>query len=266
MSHDYVLATGQADVERLRILQDLYGPGSRDLLSRAGLAKGRRIAVLGCGSGNMSCWIAEQVGPTGSVVGVDASPEQVEQSRTLASRLGLSNASFIVADVRAPGLPAESFDLAYCRLVLMHLPDPSAGLRAMRALVRPGGAVVCEEMDLSRAFCYPPSPAFDRMFELNLLLGDRRGVHFRLGSSLHRLFLEVGLLAPEVTWCQPVAVRGEGKQLLRLSLEEFAPALASERIAEEAEVARVAYALRALEADEGLLFVLPPIGQVRAVR
>jgi SAM-dependent methyltransferase len=266
MSHDYVLATGQADVERLRILNDLYGPGSRDLLTRAGLRTGKRVGVLGCGSGNMSCWIAEQVGLTGAVVGIDASPDQVEQARRLAAGRGLANASFAVADVRAPGLPPGTFDLAYCRLVLMHLPDPAAGLAAMGALVRPGGATVCEEMDLGRAFCEPPSPGFRRMFELNLALGDRRGVHFCIGSSLHRFFREAGWPHPEVSWNQPTVTRGEGKRLLRLSLEEFIPALVAEGLAEEAEAARVATAMRELESDEGVLFGMPPIGQVWATR
>jgi SAM-dependent methyltransferase len=266
MSHDYVLATGEADVERLRILNSLYGPGSRQLLLRAGLRAGQRVAVLGCGSGNMSCWIAEQVGPSGAVVGVDVSPEQVEQSRALAARLGLPNASFAVADVRAPGLPAGTFDLAYCRLVLMHLPDPPAGLGAMRTLVRPGGVVVCEEMDLGRAFCQPSSAAFTRMFELNLALGDRRGVHFRLGSSLHQLFRDAGWSQPEVGWNQPVVLRGVEKRLLRLSFEEFAPAVVNESLTDVNEVKRVIAEFKALEADEGVLFAMPPIGQVNGTR
>jgi SAM-dependent methyltransferase len=264
MSHDYVLATGKADVARLRILNDLYGPGSRQWLAAAGLGAGQRVAVLGCGSGNMACWIAEQVGPGGSVVGVDASPDQVEQSRRLATERGLKNAKFVVADIRSPGLPAGSFDLAYCRLVLMHLPDPQAGLAAMRALVRPGGVVTCEEMDLGRAFSEPRSAVFDRMFELNLMLGERRGVHFRLGSLLHQLFRAAGLGAPEIGWNQPMVLRGESKSLLRLSFEEFAPALTTEGLADEAETSRVDAGLRALEADDGVLFGMPPIGQARA--
>ena len=265
MSHDYVLATGQADVERLRILQDPTGQAHANSSRGRGWQKGSGSPCSGaaaaiCRAGSQSRWA--RPGPWSAWM-----PAPSRWSSRATWRTGSACRTLPLSwPISGPGLLAESFDLAYCRLVLMHLPDPAAGLRAMRALVRTGGAVVCEEMDLSRAFCYPPSPAFDRMFELNLAIGDRRGVHFRLGSSLHRLFLAVGLLAPEVTWSQPVAVRGEGKQLLRLSLEEFAPALAAERIAEEAEVARVAHALRALEADEGLLFVLPPLGQVCAVR
>jgi SAM-dependent methyltransferase len=266
MNHDYVLATGQVDVERLRILNEVYGPGTRQLLSRAGLRTGQRVAVLGCGSGNMSCWIAEQVAPAGSVVGVDVSPEQVELSRRLAGERGLANATFVVGDVRNPGLAAASFDLAFCRLVLIHLPDPAAGLAAMRALVRPGGTVACEELDIGRAFTEPFSPAYARMFELNLAIGDRRGVHFRLGSSLHRLFLQGGFARPEVAWNQPTVLRGENKRLIRLTFDEFAPSLISEGLANEDEVLGVIGGLRQLEGDDGVLFCMPPTGQVWATR
>jgi SAM-dependent methyltransferase len=266
MLHDYVLSTGSSDIERLRILNDLYGPGSRWMLGQAGLRPGHRVAVLGSGSGNMTCWIAGQVGPAGSVTGIDASPEQVEVARELAAAQGLTNANFAVGDIHSPGLPAGTFDLAYCRLVLMHLPDPIAGLLAMRNLVRPGGVVVCEEMDIGHAFCDPAAPDYTRMFELNVALGDRRGVHFRLGSSLYNLFREAGFARPEAAWNQPTVPRGEGKRLLRLSFEEFAPALVTEGLSSEEEVRRIVATFRELENNDGVLFAMPPIGQVRATR
>lgn len=144
----YVLATGGKDVHRLQLLHRVYGPGTEALFRRVGLRDGLRVVEVGCGSGNTACWVAEQVGPHGSVVGIDVSPGQVEQARRQAAERGLRNAEFHVADAYSPRLPEGSFDLAYCRLVLMHLTRPADALAAMRDLVRPGGLVVCEEMDL----------------------------------------------------------------------------------------------------------------------
>jgi ubiquinone/menaquinone biosynthesis C-methylase UbiE len=165
-SDRYVLATGAQEVERLRLLQEAYGPQSQALFRRAGLHEGLRVVEIGCGSGNMTRWLATQVGAGGSVVGVDNSPAQVEQARRLADARGLANVRFVVANAYAPGLPAASFDMAYGRLVLMHLTRPADGLRAMRELVRPGGRVLCEEMDLTRWVCDPPSARMDRLFQL----------------------------------------------------------------------------------------------------
>ena len=46
---EYVLATGRAATRRLRVLHDVYGPGGRHVLQRAGLRRGMRVADLGCG-------------------------------------------------------------------------------------------------------------------------------------------------------------------------------------------------------------------------
>jgi tRNA A58 N-methylase Trm61 len=74
---EYALATGTAATHRLRVLHSLYGPGARRVLLRAGLQPGMRVADLGCGVGTVTALLAELVGPTGHVIGVDASGEQI---------------------------------------------------------------------------------------------------------------------------------------------------------------------------------------------
>jgi SAM-dependent methyltransferase len=260
----YILATGERDVERLRILQEIYGPTSEALLRRVGLRPGMRVVEIGCGDGNMTCWMAEQVGPAGSVVGVDGSAAQVEQARRQAEARSLSNVTFVVADACSPGLPPGSFDLAYCRLVLMHLARSRDSLRAMRDLIGPGGVVVCEEMDLTHWLCDPPSPALTRFMELSVVLGDRLGEHFRLGGSLHRLFREAGLDRPEVAAVFPVVLRGEHKRLYPLTFDEYAPLLVREGLASQAEAEAMSAEVWRLAEDETTLFGYPLMGQVWA--
>jgi hypothetical protein len=48
-SEHYILATGGKDLARLRLLQEVYGPGSQASLRRAGLAAGQRVLEVGCG-------------------------------------------------------------------------------------------------------------------------------------------------------------------------------------------------------------------------
>ena len=69
-----------------------------------------------------------------------------------------------------------------------------------------------------------------------------------------------------MTWNQPTVLRGEGKRLLRLSLEEFAPTLVKEGLAKAPDIAQVVTGLKELEANDGVLFGMPPIGQLRALR
>src|SRR5215204_3091341 len=117
---DYVLATGSAAAHRLRILHSIYEPGARRVLTQAGIKPGMRVADLGCGVGMVTQLLAELVGPTGKVVGVDYSAAQVVQARELLPR-NLTNVHFISASATDTGLTRESFDLVYCRFLLIHL-------------------------------------------------------------------------------------------------------------------------------------------------
>lgn len=262
----YILATGGQDVLRLRLLHEVYGPGTEALLRRVGLRDGQRVAEIGCGSGNIACWMAEQVGPHGAVVGIDVSPAQIDEARRQARSRNLQNIEFQVADAYEPGLPEANFDIVYCRLVLMHLTHPATALQAMRSLARPGGHVVCEEMDLGCWRCDPPHAAMTRFFELNLQLGDRRRENFCLGASLHRLFREVGFERPEVGANFAAALRGEHKRLLGMTFAEFAPELVELELATREEVERVTAELLQLADDETTLFGFPLVSQVWATR
>jgi SAM-dependent methyltransferase len=266
LSEHYILATGGKDVERLRLLHEVYGPGTEALFHRVGLRPGMLVVEVGCGSGNIACWVAGQIGPGGSVIGIDNSPAQIEQARKQAEARGLRNIEFHVADAYSPRLPESAFDIAYCRLVLMHLLRPADALQAMRSLVKPGGTVVCEEMDLGCWRCDPPATAMSRFFELNDALGERRGEHFRLGASLHRLFREAGFVQPEVGANFTLALRGEQKRLLGMTFVEFAPELVREGLATEADVKGISSELLRLADDETTLFGFPLVVQVWAVR
>src|SRR5262245_21367903 len=106
----YVLATGITAANRLRILHNVYGPGARQLLKRAGIRRGMRVLDIGCGVGMVTQLLAELVGPHGEVIGVDYSAAQIQQARELLPKI-LSNVSFSQASASSTGLPKESFDL-----------------------------------------------------------------------------------------------------------------------------------------------------------
>jgi len=262
----YILATGAQDVERLRLLNQVYGPASHAVLRQAGLTEGLRVAEIGCGTGNVTCWIARQVGPRGAVIGIDKNQPQIEQARRQAAEQKLTNVTFQEGDAYAPGLSSESFDMAYCRLVLMHLKRPLEALRALRDLVRPGGRVVCEELDLGQWLCNPPTRGMERFVELNLKLGERCGEDYRLGSVLPRLFREAGFGMPEATAHFPLVLRGENKRLLAMTFHQFAPTLVQEGLATPEEMQEIAQDMTRVAADETTLLGLPLTVQVWAVK
>jgi SAM-dependent methyltransferase len=98
-----------------------------------------RIAEVGCGTGQMSLFLAtaDRV-----VVGADLTRASLELAESARRRYGVERALFVETDLRAPGLRAGAFDVVYSSGVLHHTPDPRASFAAVARLLRPGGIVV----------------------------------------------------------------------------------------------------------------------------
>jgi SAM-dependent methyltransferase len=257
-----VLATGEAAAYRLRILHGLYGPGSRRVLLEAGLERGMHVADLGCGVGMVTALLAELVGPQGHVVGIDASTEQLAQARQRLAA-GDTNIRLVEASATDTGLPPASFDLIFCRFLLLHLPEPERALREMEALLKPNGILVCEDSDLTSAGSEPPS-ALDAFADLWVRLGPVRGVDYTLGRRLFQMVQAAGFQAPEITFYQPVLARGENKRFLELSVSEAGSAFVEAGLITAEELESTLEEMRRLNADETVLAVMPRMTQVWA--
>lgn len=235
-SHEYVLTTGSAGAARLELLHTTYGESTEALLHEVGLTAGMRALDLGCGTGTVSRWMAQRVGESGEVVGLDISEAQLEVARAEAQRRQLGQLRFQSASVYDTGLPRQFFDVVYCRFLLCHVGDPERALREMRALTKMGGVVVCEDVDVSSLSCDPPSPGLFRMRDVMVALGRSRGVDYCLGPRLHRIFRAVGFPRPMVRMQQPVHDVGEEKRFWEYTFIEAAPAMIQAGLTDPAEV------------------------------
>src|SRR6478672_8060055 len=88
-SEHYALASGEAAADRLRLLHDVYEPGTRRALLHAGIQPDMRVADLGCGVGMVSELLAWLIGRSGHVVGVDFSADRLTRARRRLARAGL---------------------------------------------------------------------------------------------------------------------------------------------------------------------------------
>jgi SAM-dependent methyltransferase len=260
---EYSLATGKAGAHRLRILHEVYGPGTRALLERAGLGTGMRVADLGCGVGTVTGDLAQVVGSTGRVVGIDVSDDQLAQAHDRLAGAGFAHVTFVQASALTTGLPEASFDLVYCRFLLLHLVQPHEALREMHRLLRPDGILVCEDGDLTSAGSEPPS-ALGLFADLFGRLCPIRKVDYTLGGRLYHLVRDAGFSSPQITFSQPAFASGERKRLLELSVAEAGDAfIQAGLIAPEALDAGLR-AMRRLAADESVLALMPRMAQVWA--
>ncbi|MDB5691928.1 MAG: ubiquinone/menaquinone biosynthesis methylase [Alphaproteobacteria bacterium] len=98
-----------------------------------------RIAEIGCGTGQMSLYLARA---DRVVVGLDLSRAALSLGASAARRWGVDRVRFVECDLTRLPLREGVFDVVYCSGVLHHTPDPRAAFRAIAGAVRPGGMIV----------------------------------------------------------------------------------------------------------------------------
>ena len=100
--------------------------------------EGDQVVDAGCGFGDTAIQLARLVGPAGSVLAVDCCDGFLAYGRQDARAAGVSNVTFLEADVQSyPFKPVHDF--CFSRFGTQFFENPVAGLRNMRATLKPGG-------------------------------------------------------------------------------------------------------------------------------
>jgi ubiquinone/menaquinone biosynthesis C-methylase UbiE len=193
----YVLGHSSDEHRRLMLQSRFVGDLTEWLFARAGLAKGMSVLDVGCGAGDVSFLAAAFVGPSGNVLGVDQSPDSVALASERAKSAGLTNVRFevgVLDDLQQSG----PFDALVGRLILLYLKDPAAVLRKMAGLVRPGGLIIFQEMEMATARSVPDVPLFARCGGWIVEAFKRAGVETSMGSRLYPIYKQAGLAEPQM--------------------------------------------------------------------
>jgi ubiquinone/menaquinone biosynthesis C-methylase UbiE len=103
--------------------------------------QGDRVLDVGCGFGDTAIKLANLVGPTGRVVGIDCCDAFLDFARTDAAEKNLTNVSFQRGDAEI-ALPINEYDFVFARFGTMFFTNPVAAMRNMRRALRPGGRMV----------------------------------------------------------------------------------------------------------------------------
>ena len=81
------------------------------LLARSAVAPGEKVLEAGCGTGAATVPLAEAVGDTGEVVGIDISEPMLVAARERISHSGLRNITLLRADAQVHAFEPDRFDL-----------------------------------------------------------------------------------------------------------------------------------------------------------
>lgn len=112
------------------------------MLAAADPRVGESVLDVGCGAGTSTLAVAERVGPTGRVVGVDVSPPLLTELDRRARRVGPPpTVQTLLADAQVDELPGP-FDLLVSRMGVMFFDDQVAAWTNLRKAMAPDGRAV----------------------------------------------------------------------------------------------------------------------------
>lgn len=157
-----------------------------------GLKPNMKILDAGCGTGAVTRRIASKVLPE-RAHGIDVDPVFVDKAKKSASREGIKNVQFELGNIDNLKYEKETFDLSFCRLVLMHVNNPVKTISELKRVTKKGGSIVASDVDDGAMLWFPQAP---RLFDLWSKFGQwakGRGDDRYIGRQLFSIFSEAGL-------------------------------------------------------------------------
>lgn len=198
--NEYALGHSPAEYERLRMQARGWETATRRLLDQAGLGPGASCLDAGCGPGETMRLMAERVGPTGRVLGIDADLPLGTMALSMLHGEGHPQCSFQAQDLTAgEPIPGAPFDLVFARLLLFHLPQRVEVLARLWDAVAPGGHLVIQDYDLRNISTLPQLGWVDEILRVFAGAFGAAGADVSAGTRLPQLFEEAGIGAPDGT-------------------------------------------------------------------
>ena len=170
------------------------------------VAPGNHVLDVGCGLGHEVTRLATRVGPSGRVVGVDASPQMIAEARRRTADVPFPT-EFTVGDAHDLALPDATFDLCRTERVLRYLHSPQTALREMARAVRRGGCVLAQDFDSDLTVVDAADHSLARQIAEAL---DAAVPNPWIGRQLFGLFRQVGLIHVRVVAHTVVLTGGSG--------------------------------------------------------
>lgn len=214
MVHDHLAQ--RRDRARLHLLEARFDPATRRHLSEVGLGPGKTCLEVGPGTGSILRWMAQAVAPGGRVLGLDVSFENLDDSPFVER---------VVGDIMSYPLGEGAFDLVFARFVLIHIPRFELALEHMVRALRPGGALLVEEADMTAAAPVWAGRTADAVGRVNATIAEvcsRAGLRPHAGRLLPGLVQQLGMerIRVDVDW--PLAPGGSDvAALMRISAEHY---------------------------------------------
>ena len=134
-------ATRRWVIEQARI-DRLMSNVTEAALAAAAPKPGESVLDVGCGTGTTTLRMAEAVGPSGRVLGVDISEQQLALARQRIAAAGVTQVKLVLDDAATHAFGPDRFDLCFTRFGVMFFADPFAAFRNIRSAMKPSGRLL----------------------------------------------------------------------------------------------------------------------------
>ena len=148
---EFIFPTGRAWALDLGYPQDLLArvpeascesfAGVANPFSMGALQSGEDVLDVGSGAGMDTLVAAQMVGDTGSVTGIDMTPEMVAKARGSIAEMGLGNVRIVGGSAEHLPFDGASFDVVISNGVVDLIPDKDAVFSEITRVLRPGGRI-----------------------------------------------------------------------------------------------------------------------------
>jgi SAM-dependent methyltransferase len=136
------IAGTPAEIYEQHMVPAIFARWAPDLVEAAGVRSKARVLDVACGTGSVTRFLSERVGPEGTVVGRDINPGMLAVARAAVPR---PNIEWREGSAVSMDLPDSTFDNVVCQQGLQFFPDKPAALSEMRRVLKPSGrlALAC---------------------------------------------------------------------------------------------------------------------------
>ncbi|MCI0633594.1 MAG: methyltransferase domain-containing protein [Actinobacteria bacterium] len=128
-----------AEMYESKFVPRLFGEWAKRLVESANIEPGQRVLDVACGTGVVARTVADRIGASGSVAGLDLNEAMLSVARRLRPDL-----EWRQGDAADLPFADASFDVVLCQAALMFFPDVALALREMSRVVTPGGTVALQ--------------------------------------------------------------------------------------------------------------------------
>ena len=210
--------TDEQELQRLRLLESVWDPGTTARLSALGVGAGWRCLELGAGGGSITRWLCDRVGPGGAVTAVDLEPHFLEADPR-------PNLEIHRRDIVAEGIPGDGYDLIHTRFLLMHLPNRDKIIHELVGRLRPGGVILLEECDFHPVSA-ADSPLYVETWAEACAAGAETGGDWSCGRDLPATLCDAGAVGVKALVETALFVGGEPiSQVIAMTWKQLTPLL-----------------------------------------